>query len=199
MQSKKGRGCWTKRWLHTMTALMHSDCRYSSGIDYICLDSGFGATSLFMKFSKSGWNHLSDCIGFHCSPKVPYLKQFLIHCNHPVHSLSLSTFLWRIQYASQTRGSVTKNLKNSASNLFYLTNSVKSSGLIISCEFKMRNSILSYGSRVHKNWFRKRNTVYTYPSIGKLVPLFFYFPVNWTMVRRSRWSSIWCISRSFLG
>ncbi len=65
----------------------------SSGIDYIDLDSAFGATSLFMKFSKSGGNHLSGRCCFHCSAKVPYLKQFLIHCNHPVHSSSLSTFL----------------------------------------------------------------------------------------------------------
>src|SRR5688500_8692356 len=57
------------------------------------LDPGFGTISSFRKFSKSGFNHLSVCICFHCSPMVPYLKQFLIHCNHPVHSWSLSTFL----------------------------------------------------------------------------------------------------------
>ena len=49
----------------------------SGKIDYINLDSGFGATSLFMKFSKSGLNHLSDWISFHCSLKVPYLKSNL--------------------------------------------------------------------------------------------------------------------------
>ena len=35
-------------------------CLCCSGIDYIDLDSGFDATSLFMKFSKSVWNHLSS-------------------------------------------------------------------------------------------------------------------------------------------
>jgi hypothetical protein len=57
------------------------------------LDPGFGIISSFRKFSKSGLNHLSDSICSHCSPIVPYLKQFLIHFNHLVHSLSLSTFL----------------------------------------------------------------------------------------------------------
>lgn len=56
-------------------------------------DPAFGIISLFMKPSKSGLNHLSDSTCFHCSPIVPYLKQFLIHSNHLVHSSSLSTFL----------------------------------------------------------------------------------------------------------
>src|SRR5919108_1888570 len=37
--------------------------------------------SLFMKFSKAGFNHLSDRICSHCSPIVPYLKQFFIQCS----------------------------------------------------------------------------------------------------------------------
>jgi uncharacterized membrane protein (GlpM family) len=68
-------------------------CSYQYNQESVGLDPGFSIISLFTKFSKSGFNHLSDCICFHCSPIVPYLKQFLIHCNHPVQSSSLSTFL----------------------------------------------------------------------------------------------------------
>jgi hypothetical protein len=42
--------------------------------------------SLLTKFSKAGFHHPSDRISSHYSPKVPYLKQFFIQCNQPVHS-----------------------------------------------------------------------------------------------------------------
>jgi hypothetical protein len=59
-----------RKRLHMMTYSIVLGYHFNSGIDYIDLDSGFGATSLFMKFSKSGLNHLSDCISFHCSSNV---------------------------------------------------------------------------------------------------------------------------------
>ena len=80
------------RWLNAFlpkVMIMYDSISQES----VVLDPGFSIISLFRKFSKSGFNHLSDCISFHCSPIVPYLKQFLIHCNHPVQSSSLSTFL----------------------------------------------------------------------------------------------------------
>ena len=47
---ENGEGSLDKKQPVTMICLIVSDCRYSSGIDYICLDSSFGTTSLFMKF-----------------------------------------------------------------------------------------------------------------------------------------------------
>ena len=52
--------------------------------------------SLFMKFWKAGLNQPTDSTCSHTSLMVPLLKEFLIHCNHPAHSLSSSTFLCRI-------------------------------------------------------------------------------------------------------
>ena len=56
-------------------------------------------TSVLMNFWKAGLNQPSGSICFHISPIVPLRKQFLIHCNQPAHSLSSSTFLWRIANA----------------------------------------------------------------------------------------------------
>ena len=54
--------------------------------------------SAFMNFWKSGSNPPSyRC--FHIWDMVPLWKKLLIHCNYPVHSLSSSTFFWRIAYA----------------------------------------------------------------------------------------------------
>ena len=56
-----------------MTYSIVSGSYFDSGIDYTGLDPGCGVISLFRKFSKSGFNHLSGCISFHCSPMVSYL------------------------------------------------------------------------------------------------------------------------------
>ena len=47
---------------------------------------------------KQDW-HLSCSTCFHVSFMDAFRKQFLIHCNHPAHSLSSSTFLWTIACA----------------------------------------------------------------------------------------------------
>ena len=56
-----------------------------------------GINSFSTKFWKSGSNHFSmSMLVFHKSFIVPCSKALFIHRNHPVHSLSLNTFLFRI-------------------------------------------------------------------------------------------------------
>src|SRR5919201_5934373 len=57
-------------------------------------------TSLSIKFSNAGSNHFSSSRPLsQYSLILPCSKQLLIVRSHPVHSLSLTTFLWCIWYA----------------------------------------------------------------------------------------------------
>ena len=66
-------------------------------------------TSVFRKFWKSGLNHVSGSSCFHHCLMVPLLKICLIHCNHPFHSLSSSTFLFRIGNCQSRSGLAKSN------------------------------------------------------------------------------------------